>query len=82
MQIDKSPYSEFISIRGTIGTGLFLSTGSAIFIAGPAVILGYIFAGTLIFSIMRQFGEMNTEEPVAGSLSHFANKYWGISQDF
>jgi len=68
---------QFITIGGTIGTGLFLATGSAIFIAGPAVILGYIIAGILIFSIMRQLGEMNTEEPVAGSLSHFANKYWG-----
>ncbi|GMO66504.1 MAG: aromatic amino acid transporter AroP [Endomicrobiia bacterium] len=68
---------QFITIGGTIGTGLFLATGSAIFIAGPAVILGYAIAGVLIFSIMRQLGEMNTEEPVAGSLSHFANKYWG-----
>ena len=68
---------QFITIGGTIGTGLFLATGSAIFIAGPAVILGYASAGILIFLIMRQLGEMNTEEPVAGSLSHFANKYWG-----
>ncbi|SUC40159.1 phenylalanine-specific permease [Proteus mirabilis] len=27
--------------------------------------------------IMRQLGEMVAEEPVAGSFSHFANKYWG-----
>ena len=26
---------------------------------------------------MRQLGEMIVEEPVAGSFSHFANKYWG-----
>jgi L-asparagine transporter-like permease len=68
---------QFITIGGTIGTGLFLATGSAIFIAGPAVVLGYAIAGIFIFSIMRQLGEMNTEEPVAGSISHFANKYWG-----
>ncbi|VFS71853.1 General aromatic amino acid permease [Kluyvera cryocrescens] len=27
--------------------------------------------------IMRQLGEMVVEEPVAGSFSHFAYKYWG-----
>lgn len=26
---------------------------------------------------MRQLGEMVVEEPVSGSFSHFANKYWG-----
>lgn len=26
---------------------------------------------------MRQLGEMVVEEPVAGSFSHFAYKYWG-----
>jgi amino acid transporter len=26
---------------------------------------------------MRQLGEMVVEEPVAGSFSHFANRYWG-----
>jgi aromatic amino acid transport protein AroP len=29
------------------------------------------------FLIMRQLGEMVVEEPVAGSFSHFAYKYWG-----
>lgn len=27
--------------------------------------------------IMRQLGEMVAEEPVAGSFSHFAYRYWG-----
>ncbi|ADD75908.1 AroP [Pantoea ananatis LMG 20103] len=30
-----------------------------------------------LFLIMRQLGEMVVEEPVAGSFSHFAYKYWG-----
>jgi aromatic amino acid transport protein AroP len=45
--------------------------------AGPAVILGYAIAGFIAFLIMRQLGEMVVEEPVAGSFSHFAYKYWG-----
>ncbi|MDR1195407.1 MAG: amino acid permease [Endomicrobium sp.] len=68
---------QFIALGGAVGTGLFLGTGSAIFAAGPAVILGYLIAGILVFSIMRQLGEMDTEEPMAGSFGYFAYKYWG-----
>ncbi len=45
--------------------------------AGPSVLLGYAIAGVIAFFIMRQLGEMVVEEPVAGSFSHFANRYWG-----
>src|SRR5690606_8675632 len=34
------------------------------------------FAGIIAFFIMRQLGEMVVEEPVSGSFSHFAYKYW------
>lgn len=47
--------------------------------AGPSVLLGYAIAGVIAFFIMRQLGEMVVEEPVAGSFSHFANRYWGPS---
>lgn len=39
--------------------------------------LGIPIGGFIAFMIMRQLGEMVAEEPVAGSFSHFANKYWG-----
>ncbi|MDR3253341.1 MAG: amino acid permease [Endomicrobium sp.] len=68
---------QFIALGGAIGTGLFLGTGSAIFLAGPAVILGYLIAGIIVFFIMRHLGEMDTEEPMSGSFSYFAYKYWG-----
>lgn len=45
--------------------------------AGPSMILGYAIAGFIAFLIMRQLGEMIVEEPVAGSFSHFAHKYFG-----
>jgi L-asparagine transporter-like permease len=68
---------QFIALGGAIGTGLFLGAGSAIFVAGPSIILGYLISGIMAFSIMRQLGEMDTEEPMAGSFSYFAYKYWG-----
>lgn len=68
---------QLIALGGAIGTGLFLGIGEAAVLAGPAVILGYAIAGMVAFFIMRQLGEMVVEEPVSGSFSYFANKYWG-----
>lgn len=68
---------QLIALGGAIGTGLFLGIGPAAVLAGPSVILGYAFAGIIAFFIMRQLGEMVVDEPVSGSFSHFAYKYWG-----
>ncbi len=68
---------QLIALGGAVGTGLFLGSASVIESAGPSVLLGYAVAGLIAFLIMRQLGEMVVEEPVAGSFSHFAYKYWG-----
>ncbi|MBD1422976.1 amino acid permease [Sphingobacterium chuzhouense] len=68
---------QLIALGGAIGTGLFLGVGQAAVLAGPSVILGYAIAGIIAFLIMRQLGEMVVHEPVSGSFSYFANKYWG-----
>lgn len=68
---------QLIALGGSIGTGLFLGISQTIKLAGPSVILGYAIAGLIAFLMMRQLGEMIVEEPVSGSFSHFANKYWG-----
>lgn len=73
---------QLIALGGAIGTGLFLGIGPAAVLAGPSVILGYAFAGVIAFFIMRQLGEMVVEEPVSGSFSHFAYKYWGTFAGF
>ena len=72
----KNRHIQLIALGGAIGTGLFLGTSTAIGLAGPAVLLGYAVAGLIAFLIMRQLGEMVVEEPVAGSFSHFAFRYW------
>lgn len=68
---------QLIALGGSIGTGLFLGISQTIKLAGPSVILGYAIAGLIAFLMMRQLGEMIVEEPVSGSFSHFAYKYWG-----
>jgi len=56
---------------------LFLGSAATINMAGPSVLLGYALGGMIAFLIMRQLGEMVVEEPVAGTFSHFAYRYWG-----
>lgn len=68
---------QLIALGGAIGTGLFLGSAGVLKSAGPSMILGYAIAGFIAFLIMRQLGEMIVEEPVAGSFSHFAHKYFG-----
>jgi len=73
----KNRHIQLIALGGAIGTGLFLGAAQTIQMTGPSILLGYAVAGIIAFFIMRQLGEMVVEEPVAGSFSHFANKYWG-----
>ncbi|MDR1010218.1 MAG: amino acid permease [Opitutaceae bacterium] len=72
----KNRHIQLIALGGAIGTGLFLGSAGVIQLAGPAMILGYVIGGIIEFFIMRQLGEMVVEEPVAGSFTHFAYKYW------
>ncbi|MBF8781666.1 amino acid permease [Pseudomonas fulva] len=73
----KNRHIQLIALGGAIGTGLFLGSAGVMKSAGPSMILGYAICGFIAFMIMRQLGEMIVEEPVAGSFSHFAHRYWG-----
>ncbi|GGY22312.1 amino acid permease [Paludibacterium paludis] len=73
----KNRHIQLIALGGAVGTGLFLGSASVLKAAGPSMILGYAIAGLIAFLIMRQLGEMVAQEPVAGSFSHFAYRYWG-----
>jgi AAT family amino acid transporter/aromatic amino acid transport protein AroP len=73
----KNRHLQMIALGGAIGTGLFYGSTSTIALAGPAVMLAYLLGGIVIFFIMRMLGEMAVDEPVSGSFSHYATKYWG-----
>jgi len=73
----KSRHIQLIALGGAIGTGLFLGVAQTVGMAGPSILLGYAVAGLVAFLIMRQLSEMMVDEPVAGSFSHFADKYCG-----
>ena len=78
----KSRHIQLIALGGAIGTGLFLGIAQTIQMAGPAVLLGYGVGGLIAFFIMRQLAELVVEEPVAGSVSYFADKYGGHMAGF
>ena len=64
-----------MALGSTIGVGLFLGSATAIQLAGPSIILGYVLAGLVAFIVLRALGEMAVHEPVAGSFAHYAGKY-------
>jgi AAT family amino acid transporter len=66
-----------MALGSTIGVGLFLGSASAIQIAGPSILLGYLLAGLVAFIVLRTLGEMAVHEPVAGSFAAYANNYVG-----
>ncbi len=73
----KNRHIQMIALGGAIGTGLFYGSAKTIQLVGPGVILSYAIGGLAIFLIMRMLGEMSVHEPVSGSFSHYAYKYWG-----
>lgn len=54
----KSRHIELLALGGTIGTGLFLGSGRAIHVAGPAILLAYLITGVFCWGIMRALGEL------------------------
>lgn len=73
----KDRHIQMIALGTAIGTGLFLVSAETIQTAGPAVLIGYAIAGTVIFLMMRMIGEMAVENPISGSFGAYAEQYWG-----
>ncbi|MBY6362950.1 amino acid permease [Rhodococcoides corynebacterioides] len=73
----KPRHVTMISIAGVIGAGLFVGSATAINLAGPAVMLSYLFAGILVVLVMRMLGEMATANPDTGSFSTYAHRALG-----
>ncbi|KAJ3156315.1 hypothetical protein HDU89_004097 [Geranomyces variabilis] len=72
----KARHISMISIGGTIGTGLFVASGSTIATAGPlGALIAYAFMGFVVFCIMTALGEMATLIPVTGSFNHYASRF-------
>ena len=66
-----------IAIGGAVGTGLFLGSGFAIGLAGPAVLVSYAIGGLITLALMGCLAEMTVADPATGSFGLFAERYLG-----
>lgn len=70
-------------VGGTIGTGLFLSSGDVLATAGPVgAILLYIIGGMIAWLMTCCLGEMSAAMPVAGSLQAYTTEFIGPAMGF
>ena len=66
-----------MGLGSAIGAGLFLGSGAGIQAAGPAVLISYLVAGTLIILVMWALGEMAAANPTSGAFSVYAERAMG-----
>lgn len=72
----KQRHITMIALGGTIGTGLFLTSGATISQAGPfGSVLAYVFIGIMVYFVMTSLGEMATYFPTSGSFSDYGSRY-------
>jgi L-asparagine transporter-like permease len=66
-----------LAVGGTIASGFLLFAGSAIGIAGPAVIISYVIAGIITIAVMACLAELAVQKPVSGSFATYARDTMG-----
>ncbi|XXH04202.1 hypothetical protein Hte_010616 [Hypoxylon texense] len=73
----KSRHAQLIALGGTIGTGLFVSTGSTLAKGGPGFFLiAYLLMSALVFLIVSSITLTASYLPVEGATpSYFASRY-------
>ncbi|KAI8606074.1 amino acid permease/ SLC12A domain-containing protein [Dissophora ornata] len=65
-----------IAIGGTIGTGIFLSSGGSVAGAGPlGALISYSIVGTMVFFIVTSLGEMSAYLPLPGAFTTFGSRF-------
>lgn len=80
----KSRHLQMIAIGGSIGTGLFVGSGSALSLGGPAaLIIAYGLIGAMLYCTVHALGELAVLFPVAGSFSAYSTRFidpaWGFA---
>jgi L-asparagine transporter-like permease len=71
-----------IAIGGAIGTGLFLGSGFAISLAGPAVLVSYCIGALIALLLIGCLAEMTVAHPTSGSFGAYAEYYLGALAGF
>ena len=64
-----------MTMGGAIGVGLFLGSSLSIRLAGPGVILSYLFGAVITLIVACSIAEMAVVHPVPGSFGVYAQTY-------
>ena len=72
----KSRHLTMIALGGSIGTGMFLTSGISINQAGPGgALLAYLIISILVFFLITSLGELSTYLPSTGSFCEYSSNY-------
>ncbi|CAK7905601.1 amino-acid permease GAP3 [[Candida] anglica] len=80
----KSRHLQMIAIGGAIGTGLFISSGQSLAMAGPlGMLLVWLFMSSIIYVTMSSLAELSVAFPVSGAFvtfnTLFVDSSWGFA---
>jgi len=64
-----------VAVGGSIGTGLLLGSAAALEIAGPSVIVSYVVAAFIAYTVAMALGELASVHPAAGSFAIYGELY-------
>jgi L-asparagine transporter-like permease len=64
-----------VAVGGSIGTGLLLGSAAALEIAGPSVIVSYVVAAFIAYTVAMALGELASMHPAAGSFAIYGELY-------
>lgn len=70
---------QMIALGGSIGTGLFLGSGSTINRTGPSILFVYLIVGIFFFFMLRAIGEMMYSDPEQHTFVSFIYHHLGPS---
>jgi len=80
----KGRHMQMIAIGGSIGAGLFVASGSALYTGGAAsLLIGFIITGVMLLFTVMALGELATMYPVNGSFYNYSVRFidpaWGFA---
>jgi L-asparagine transporter-like permease len=70
-----APQQAMMALGGAIGTGLFLASGLAVNVAGPAIVLSYLVVACVALFLATALTEMAVAHPTAGAFGVYAGIY-------
>lgn len=72
-----------VGVGGTLGTGIFLSSGDVLANAGPGgAIVAYLLGGFIIWLMTGCLGELSAAMPVAGSMQAYCTEFINPAMGF